>query len=244
MKLYFLVLAYNEEDLLKKAISNLLNVIKEISWNEYEIIIVNDGSTDNTQKIALDCKQENNEKISVIKNEKNIGGSKSIQNFLKKYNDGKLIVITGDNDMHTNLIRKLILNSKDNDFIISYYINREVKGYLRAMCSYFYNFLLCSLFGVYAFYLQGPFVWPIQVVKNFDLNNNGVTFVSEINVKLLKSGLKFVEVSGLSNVGSYKSTAISIKNILKSIITIFHLINEIYINRKYTRNSIRNNNSY
>mgnify|MGYP006075623093 FL=1 len=240
MKTYFLVLAYNEEELLKTAVLNLQKVISQTSLNDYQIIIVNDGSTDNTSRVALNCQNEIDTNIIITTNKKNIGGTKSIQNFLKDYDHGKLIVITGDNDMHVGLIEKLIVNSKINDFVISYYINREVKGYLRAMISYFYNFALCSIFQVYAFYLQGPFVWPIEIVKKFNLNNNGVTFISEVNIKLLKSNLKFKEIAGISNVGSYKSTAISTKNIFKSLYTIIHLINEIYILKKFNKNSIRN----
>ena len=83
-------------------------------------------------------------------------------------------------------------------------------------------------------------MWPIEIVKKFNLNNNGVTFISEVNIKLLKSNLKFKEIAGISNVGSYKSTAISTKNIFKSLYTIIHLINEIYILKKFNKNSIRN----
>ena len=240
MKIYFLVLAYNEEKFLKIAVSNLHKTIIETNLSNYEIFIVNDGSEDNTLKIAEECQEKVDANIKIIDNKKNLGGAKSIQNFIKTTNEGKLIVITGDNDMNITLIKKLIYGSKDNDFVISYYVNREIKGYLRAAISYFFNFLLCTIFKVYAFYLQGPFVWPIEIVKKFNLENTGITFISEINIKLLKSNLKFIEVSGISNIGSYKSTAISLKNVLRSIRTIFHLIYEIYILKKYKINSQRN----
>ena len=186
MKVYFLVLAYNEEQFLKTAISNLNNTVMETNLKNYEISIVNDGSKDNTLKIAEECQKNINHNIKIINNKKNLGGARSIQNFIKSVNEGKLIVITGDNDMDTTLIKKLIYGSKNKDFVISYYVNREIKGFLRATISYFYNFLLCSIFKVYAFYLQGPFVWPIEIVKKFNLDNNGITFISEINIKLLK----------------------------------------------------------
>ena len=242
MKTFFLVLAYNEEEFLKSAIINLKKVINDTQLDNFQIIIVDDGSNDKTANIAINCKNEIDQNIIIQTNKKNIGGAKSIQNFLKSHDEGKLIVVTGDNDMHVNLIKKLILESKKNDFVISFYINREVKGYFRSVISYFFNFLLCTIFKVYAFYLQGPFVWPIEIVKNFNLNNDGVTFISEVNIKLLKSNLIFNEVSGVSNIGSYKSTAISFKNILKTIKTLAHLIYEIYILKKYKINSKRNIN--
>tara|TARA_X000000950_G_scaffold272691_1_gene355549 strand:+ start:3129 stop:3863 length:735 start_codon:yes stop_codon:yes gene_type:complete len=242
MKTFFLVLAYNEEEFLKSAVTNLKKVIDDTLTNDFQIIIVDDGSTDKTANIALTCKTEIDQNIIIQSNKKNIGGAKSIQKFLKTHDEGKLIVVPGDNDMNINLIKKLIIESKKNDFVISFYINREVKGYLRSVISYFFNFLLCTIFQVYAFYLQGPFVWPIEIVKNFNLDNDGVTFISEINVKLLKSDLKFTEISGTSNVGSYKSTAISFKNIFKTFKTLAHLFNEIYILKKFTKNSVRNLN--
>ena len=242
MKTYFLVLAYNEQEFLKSAIINLKKVIDDTLLDNFQIIIVNDGSIDKTGDIALSCKKEIDQNIIIHSNTKNIGGTKSIQNFLKTHDEGKLIVITGDNDMHVNLIKNLIIESKNNDFVISFYINREVKGYLSSAISYFFNFMLCTIFQVYAFYLQGPFVWPIEVVKKFNLENDGVTFISEINIKLLKSNLNFTEISGISNVGSYKSTAITFKNILKAFKTLIHLTYEIYFLKKYTKNSIRNLN--
>ena len=242
MKTFFLVLAYNEEEFLKSAVTNLKKVIDDTLTNDFQIIIVDDGSTDKTANIALTCKTEIDQNIIIQSNKKNIGGAKSIQKFLKTHDEGKLIVVPGDNDMNINLIKKLIIESKKNDFVISFYINREVKGYLRSVISYFFNFLLCTIFQVYAFYLQGPFVWPIEIVKNFNLDNDGVTFISEINIKLLKSNLKFKEISGTSNVGSYKSTAISFKNIFKTFKTLSHLIYEIYILKKFTKNSVRNLN--
>mgnify|MGYP006105223727 FL=1 len=85
MKTYFLVLAYNEEELLKTAVLNLQKVISQTSLNDYQIIIVNDGSTDNTSRVALNCQNEIDTNIIITTNKKNIGGTKSIQNFLKDY---------------------------------------------------------------------------------------------------------------------------------------------------------------
>ena len=133
MKTFFLVLAYNEEEFLKSAIINLKKVIDDTLLDNYQIIIVDDGSKDKTADIALNCKTEIDQNIIIRSNNNNIGGAKSIQNFLKTHKEGKLIVITGDNDMHTNLIKKLIIESINNDFVISFYINREVKGYLRSV---------------------------------------------------------------------------------------------------------------
>lgn len=239
MKIFFLILAYNEEEFLQKTILKLQKIINELNIENYETYVLNDGSTDKTHDAFLKCKSEINNKLKIITNIKNLGVAKSIQNFIKSKDSGKLIVLSGDNDQHENLVKKLIIASLKCDFVLTYYINREIKGYLRASISYFFNFFLCTLFGVYAFYLQGPFVWPIETVKKFNSKNIGVTYISEVNIKLLRSGLKFIEISGISLTGSYKSTAVSFKNILRSIQTVLHLIYEIHVKKKFKSLSIR-----
>ncbi len=67
------------------------------------------------------------------------------------------------------MLKNLIIGSKHADFVMSYYINREKKGWFRANISTLLNLFLCTLFNVYAFYIQGPCVWPIEVVKKFNL---------------------------------------------------------------------------
>ena len=63
MKMFFLVLAYNEEEFLKSAIINLKKVIDDTSIENFQIIIIDDGSTDKTADIALTCKKEIDQNI-------------------------------------------------------------------------------------------------------------------------------------------------------------------------------------
>ena len=50
-KLSIIIPAYNEEKIVKQTIEGLKNELKQISDLEYEIIVVNDASTDGTKKI-------------------------------------------------------------------------------------------------------------------------------------------------------------------------------------------------
>ena len=57
---------YNSEKFLEKTLNSILNQ----TYTNWELIIIDDCSTDNSQKIIDKMK---NEKFIVIKNEKNIG---------------------------------------------------------------------------------------------------------------------------------------------------------------------------
>lgn len=239
---FFLVMAYNEELLIKKTIIELITVIKKTKIVNYHVYIVDDGSTDNTSIIIDDLIKNFDVKFNVIKNSKNIGISISVKNFINSqlFEDNDfLILISGDNDLSSELIENLINESKNVDVVLSYFINREKKGYLRAFLSTFFNLLMCTIFKVYAFYLQGPFVWPLKFVKKMKIYSIGVAYVSEVNIKLLHSGLTYCEVSGIMNTGSENSTSLRIKNFFDIFFTIIILIYEIYVVRLYKGKSIR-----
>ena len=63
---------YNNSDTLDVAIQSILNQ----TYKDFEFLIIDDGSTDDTQNI-LD-RYSNNEKIIIYSNKKNIGLTKSL----------------------------------------------------------------------------------------------------------------------------------------------------------------------
>ena len=239
MKNHFLILSLNEEKYLKKTFLELKEAIKENELSDFKIVIIDDGSTDKTLEVANKIKLEIDNDVQIISNIKNIGPANSIKNYINKESSGKLFIISGDNDLDKEMLKNLIIGSKHADFVMSYYINREKKGWFRANISTLLNLFLCTLFNVYAFYIQGPCVWPIEVVKKFNLKANGIAYVLEANIKLLYSNLKFSEVSGYMNTASKNSTSLSLSNLIDILKTICLLFYEIKIKKKFTMKSER-----
>lgn len=76
-KISVIMSVYNGEKFLKEAIDSILNQ----TFTDFEFIIVNDGSSDN----SLDILQSyNDDRIRIINNKKNIGLTKSLNKALKK----------------------------------------------------------------------------------------------------------------------------------------------------------------
>jgi glycosyltransferase involved in cell wall biosynthesis len=106
-----LVLAYNEE----KYIDNLLTSIENIFD---EIVVINDFSSDNTQKILNNSRLKN---LTILNNKKNLGAGKSleigVQYFLASDHE-YLVKVDGDGQFKTDDINKMIsLTEKKVDFI-------------------------------------------------------------------------------------------------------------------------------
>jgi len=77
-KVSVLLSVYNGQDFLKETIESVLNQ----TYKNFEFIIINDASTDDSKKILLDYKKKDN-RIILIHNEYNIGLTKSLIKGLK-----------------------------------------------------------------------------------------------------------------------------------------------------------------
>ncbi len=127
MKILVLILAYNEE-------KTILNVIEETKKHlpEADILVINDGSTDNTKYILRGRKD-----IKVLHHPYNMGIGGAIWtgfNFFVKSSYEYLVRIDGDGQHPSSQARMLLepLYKKEADLVIgSRFIKRE--GYLSSL---------------------------------------------------------------------------------------------------------------
>lgn len=109
--LSIVVPAYNVERELEKCIESCLK--QDIPQESYEIIIVNDGATDNTLQVATDIAAKY-ECVSVV-NQKNMGLS-GARNTGLKYAKGKYVwFIDSDDYIKPNVLGNMIKQADDNN---------------------------------------------------------------------------------------------------------------------------------
>tara|TARA_Y100000361_G_C11151336_1_gene341270 strand:+ start:192 stop:785 length:594 start_codon:yes stop_codon:yes gene_type:complete len=110
MKVSVIVTNYNYEKWLRRCIRSLLNQ----NFSDYEIIIVDDCSTDNSKSILLDYIDYNNIKIIFNKTNLGVGGS---SNAGAKLARGKYMVrVDADDYVHQDFLNCLWLNSSLNNY--------------------------------------------------------------------------------------------------------------------------------
>ena len=121
---YPLIPAYNEENKIKDTLENIKD-IEEIS----EIIVVDDGSSDNTSKVAKEVKSP---KITVITQDKNRGKGYALNNGLKIAMEKADIIGFLDADLGSSSkeVSKLITPILNNeaDVIIAKFPPAKKKG--------------------------------------------------------------------------------------------------------------------
>ena len=102
MKFSVIVPVYNVENYLKKC----LNSIKNQTFKDFEVIIINDGSTDNSQEIIDNYVRSDSKRFRSFKQE-NQGLSVARNNGIKKATGDYLFFIDSDDYVDENLFENL-----------------------------------------------------------------------------------------------------------------------------------------
>jgi glycosyltransferase involved in cell wall biosynthesis len=108
-KISVIIPAYNEELYLGRCIRSLLD--QSVNVNEYELIIINDASDDNTQKI-IDHYIDN---IVLINNESNIGLPASLNKGILKAKGQYIVRVDADDYVHCEYLKVLSIHLKLNN---------------------------------------------------------------------------------------------------------------------------------
>lgn len=185
--------AYNEERHIESAVKVALKKLREYQL-DYEIIIINDASTDNTGRIANKLKSEDLD-IKVFHNSENMNlgfnFAKGIELASKNY--------TGLWPCHDLIAEEsfdfIIPALGIKDVIIAYIANPEIRPFSRRIGSQFVMGLLNLFFGFRLKYYHLNFYRTdlLKKVSKFT-NSSAYALMGELLILALSSGASFIEV--------------------------------------------------
>lgn len=226
----FVIPALNEEGNLAAAVKEALGALNN-NFSAYEILIFDDGSSDNTGKVAEDLAAQNNN-IKVIHNGTTRGFGYNYREGVKLAKCDYVIMIPGDNEIPGSSIKEILRRTGEADIVIPYIINKQVRSLFRRIISKTGMTLINLLFGLRIKYYNGPVLHKSDIIKSTPLTTSGFAYQIEALVRLLKSGHTYVEVGMNIRIREYGSTKIfRIKNLASVARTVIKLFWEIYLKR-------------
>ena len=180
-----ILFGYNESKTIKDVFFKSKDIISQIT-NDYEIIIIDDGSTDNTLQIATKSHKQNNN-IKVINNLNNLGLGGAIKKGLQYAKLNKIMFEPGDNCHKRTEIKKLININNNYDLVLTYYSNIQIRSFFRTLFTKLYTPFLNLIFGLNLPYYNGLGIYKRSILKDINIYTNSFTWQIEVLLKLFKT---------------------------------------------------------
>ena len=190
---------WDEEDYVERALDAARRVCERMVRDDviadYELIVVDDASTDRTAELA-DKAAAVDPHVRVVHHEHNrkLGGSIKT-GFATARGD---LILYSDADMPFDMeevpraIR--LLREYEADIVSAYRFDRTGEGYTRAIYTFFYNVLVRTMFGVKARDINFAFkLCRRHVFEHIDLRSEGSFIDAELVIRATKLGYQIVQ---------------------------------------------------
>lgn len=190
---------WNEEEYIRRAIAAgrraAQRLIDSGEVEDYELIIVDDASTDATPQIA-DALAAADPRILVVHHDRNrkLGGAMKT-GFATA--TGDLILYT-DADLPFDMAELAkavrLMREYDADLVSAYRFDRTGEGYVRTIYTFVYNQLIRSLFGVKARDINFAFkLCRASLFEHLELKSEGSFIDAELVIRATRLGYEMLQ---------------------------------------------------
>jgi glycosyltransferase involved in cell wall biosynthesis len=220
----FVVPALNEAAHIRNTLQTMMQAVEQSRVSDYEIIFVDDGSTDDTGKL-MDEAARHNSHIRVLHNERNLGFGEAYNRGAAQARCDYVMIVAGDNIMPASSMVEILSNLGKADIILPYMTDTKDRPLLRRAGSRAYTMLINALFGQTVRYYNSM-VPRRDLLQSLTIRNSGYAFQAECVTKLLRAGHTCVHVGvphghKHAQTGSHAIRPKNLVNLFKGIVSLF-----------------------
>jgi dolichol-phosphate mannosyltransferase len=206
-ELSVVVPALNEAAFIETTVREILSVARD-TLDHFEIIMVNDGSSDKTAEIMERLKNEIPES-TVIHHVNPKGVGKAFWEGIEAAKYPYLSLIPGDNAYNIEGLKVMFAAVGQADLVITY---RKNSTHARTA----FRIFLSKLFRLFVIILSGhrlrdfysTEVYPVEQVRRLKIRPAGYTYQIETIVALLSRDIKYIEIPTLLNLSETRNSQV------------------------------------
>jgi glycosyltransferase involved in cell wall biosynthesis len=217
----FVVPALNEEENIAGTVDEIRRAARML--DDYEIVLVNDGSSDRTGEI-MNGLAAFDRRIKAVHNPSNLGLGGAYKVGIAQAGMPHVIMIPGDNCHPAVCIAAILARIGEADIVIPYVANTEVRSAMRRAISGAFTLLMNGLFRQRVPYYNGIVLHRTSLIRSVTIETDGFAYQAEALIKLLRRGASTTSVPiQLGERGDRHTRAFRLANVVTVAETIWRL---------------------
>lgn len=195
LALSVVVLAYNEEDTIEDCVARVVDVCDDLAIT-YEVVIVEDGSTDRTLEVASElCKEV--PQVRCVRHPVNCGSGRAIRSGVEASRGEHIIYVPADGQFDVREIGRFLHAAELADIVIGARLSRHDYTNFRLLSSGVFLAMVRVLFGTTFRDVNWVHLWHRRVFEGINVRCEGVFLLEEIIVRAARKGFSFVEIESV-----------------------------------------------
>ena len=222
--------ALNEEENVAAVIDTTLAAFVNLGI-EGEVIVVNDGSTDNTRNLVKQ-KMETSDKIHMIEHPVPQGIGASFWDGVDSAKGDIALMLPADNENDPYETLRYISLLEHVDIAVPFAYNKNVRSLSRNIVSFIYRAIINTTFMTNFNYTNSTVIYRRSILKQLDYRCAGFFFQTDILIRLVAMGYLFGEVPyRLGTRSSGSSKALTFSSFIKVAKGYLRLVRDVYFSR-------------
>jgi dolichol-phosphate mannosyltransferase len=203
--------AYNEEEVIEQAIDEATDALSQLV-SGFEIIVVDDGSTDDTAAIVA-AVAECNSHLRLLKHDSNEGYGAALRNGFAAAKNELIAFTDADCQFDLSELDRFLLLAKSYDAVCGYRIDRKDTK-LRCLYSLIYNWIVRLLLGVRVRDVDCALkVFRRVLLHRTRIQSDGFLVNSDLLTQIRDAGGSIVEVGATHRPRAAGQSTVSIRHI-------------------------------
>ncbi|MBL7189926.1 MAG: glycosyltransferase family 2 protein [Phycisphaerae bacterium] len=192
---------YNEQENVGPTVERAIVVLEKLNA-DFDIIIVDDGSSDDTGKIAADI-ADRDDRVKVVHHPHNLGYGAALQSGFEAATKELVFYTDGDGQFDISEMPPLLELMAQYDIVSGYRLDRKDSA-MRKINGWCWTKLVCLLFGLKIRDIDCAFkLYKREVFDNMELWSTGALIDTEILARAARKGYRITQIG----VHHYRRTA-------------------------------------
>ena len=182
---------YNEQENVGRTVEKALEVMEKLNA-DFEVIIVDDGSSDDTGRIADEIAGRDG-RVKVVHHEGNLGYGAALQSGFKAATKELVFYTDGDGQFDINEMSPLLALMEQYDIVSCYRLNRQ-DSIIRKINGWCWTRLVCLTFGLKIRDIDCAFkLYKKEIFDKIELSSTGALIDAEILARAARKGYRIIQ---------------------------------------------------